>query len=256
MSCLHAERVFDALEALFDGSSLASDLTVEGDKIGHGMEMTFPSLEYLCVLAQDSGTAIAVRDAIWAELVQLAQVRAGDWQLAAVWVMLPGLRSVSRKIFRRTRVEIKEIDSAVVTGFLEALHAVDPNRPHLGAHLWWKAHNYASRACAALTLETPVENIELAAGADDQGMAYRDSLVEAVHEGVLTGAEADLIGRTRLEGERLGAVAEQMGLRYHACHQRRARAEGRLAEYLLIDGTRKQKDYSRPGFTSAPADAA
>jgi hypothetical protein len=236
LSCLQAGRVFDALDAQFADSSLASTLTIDGDKIGHGMETTSPSLEYLRGLAQDPGTEIAVRDAIWTELVHLAQKRAGEWQLAAIWMMLPGLRSASRKIFRRTRIEIKEIDSAVITGFIEALQAADPKRQHLGAHLWWKAHNDATRACALLRQETPVEDIELVAGMQNHQLDHSDSLNAAVHEGVLTGAEADLIGRTRLEGERLGAVAEQMGLRYHACHQRRARAEGRLAGYLLLDG--------------------
>jgi hypothetical protein len=257
LSCLHAERVFDALETQFIGSSLASNLTLDGDKIGYGMEATSPSLEHLRVLAQDPDTEIVTRDAIWAELVQLAQGKAGEWQLAAVWMMLPGLRSVSRKIFRRTRVEMKEIDSAVITGFIEALHAVDPKRQHLGAHLWWKAHNYASRACAALGQETPVEDIELVAGMRDQQPNHGDSLTAAVHEGVLTGAEAELIGRTRLEGERLGAVAEQMGLRYPACHQRRARAESRLTGYLLLNGGPKQERHDPPsGCVHVATDAA
>jgi hypothetical protein len=236
LSCLQADRVFDALDAQFADSSLASILTLDGNKIGHGMEATSPSLEYLRGLAQDPGTDIAVRDAIWTELVHLAQVRAGEWQLTAIWMMLPGLRSASRKISRRTHIEIKEIDSAVITGFIEALQAADPKRQHLGAHLWWKAHNYATHACALLRQETPVEDIELVAGMQNRQPGHGDSLSAAVHEGVLTGAEADLIGRTRLEGERLGAVAQQLGLRYHACHQRRARAEGRLAGYLLLDG--------------------
>lgn len=79
----------------------------------------------------------------------------------------------------------------------------------------------------------------------------------AVHEGVLTGAEADLIGRTRIEGERLGAIAEQMGLRYHTCHQRRARAESRLAGYLLVDTaaepSRGQSEGRRPKRDCVPS---
>lgn len=235
MSCLHADRVFDALEAQFAGSSLALSLTLDGAKIGNGPEAASLTLEHLRVLAQDPGTEIVTRDAIWTELVQLAQRQSGDWQLAAIWMMLPGLRAASRKIFRRTRIEIDEIDSAVIAGFIEALHAADPKRHRLGAHLWWKAHNYASQSCAALKRETPVDDIEMVAGIHDQQTTHRDSLTDAVHEGVLTGAEADLIGRTRLEGERLGAIAEQMGLHYHTCHQRRARAESRLAGYLLVD---------------------
>ncbi|GLY85995.1 hypothetical protein [Actinoallomurus iriomotensis] len=236
MSCLQAERVFNALEVQFTASSLASTLTLDGNKVGHGMETTSPSLEYVRMLVQDPGTEIAIRDAIWAELVRLAQQHAGEWQLAAIWMMLPGLRTASRKIFYRTRVEVKEIDSAVITGFIEALQVADPNRPHLGAHLWWKAHNHAMQTCTLLAREMPVEDIELVAGTQGGQADHGDYLSRAVHEGILTGVEADLIGRTRLEGERLGAVAEQMGLKYHACQQRRARAETRLAGYLLLDG--------------------
>jgi hypothetical protein len=233
---LQADRVFDALAAQFATSSLASTLTLDGDRVGHGMETTSPSLEYVRALVQDPGTEIGIRDAIWAELVHLAQQRAGEWQLAAICMMLPGLRSASRKIFHRTWVEVKEIDSPVITGFIEALQSADPNRPHLGAHLWWKAHNHAMQACALLVREMPVEDVELVAGTHGRQTDHGDYLSRAVHEGVLTGVEADLIGRTRLEGERLGAVAQQMGLRYHACHQRRARAEIRLAGYLLVNG--------------------
>ena len=262
MTCLQAERVFDALDAQFAVSPLTSTLTLDGDKVGHGMEATSPSLESIRALVQDPGTDIGVRDAIWAELVHLVQEDAGDWQLAAIWMMLPGLRSAARKIFRRTRIEVKEIDSAVIAGFIEALQVADPARPHLGAHLWWKAHNHATRGCALLAQETPVEDIELVAGTRGRQTVHGDSLSRAVHEGVLTGAEADLIGRTRLEGERLGAVAQQMGLRYHACHQRRARAETRLVGYLLIGGvpnrakTRSLPCQTRHRYRQTATDAA
>lgn len=262
MSCLQADRVFDALDAQFTALSLASALTLDGDRVGHGMEATSPSLEYVRKLVQDPGTEIGIRDAVWTELVHLARQRPGEWQLAAIWMMLPGLRSAARKIFHRTRIEVKEIDSALVAGFIEALGAADPNRPHLGAHLWWKAHNHAMQACALLARETPVEDVELVAGMRGGRADHGDYLSQAVHEGVLTVVEADLIGRTRLEGERLGAVAQQMGLRYHACHQRRARAETRLAGYLLVDGapahakTSLRRGRVRRRSTQPAADAA
>lgn len=79
----------------------------------------------------------------------------------------------------------------------------------------------------------------------------RDGLLsEAVHAGVISASEADLITRTRLEGERLGSVAQRLGLQYHACAQRRARAEGRLAGYVLINGDAAPPDRGsgRPSY--------
>lgn len=242
LACLQGDRVFDAIEAQFEAASLDSTLKIDGAKIGHGPAEHAVPLAYLRELMLDSTTDIAIRDAAWTELVRLAQADGGDWQLAAVWMMLPGLRKASRKIAWSTGVEAKEADAEVAAGFIEALHAAEPSHEHLGAHLWWQAYNHGRRACAKSSKETPVEDLERVGAGRSTQEPSSDSLAEAVYDGVLTEPDAELIGRTRVEGERLGAVADQMGLRYHACRQRRARAESRLAGYLLVNGAERSEE--------------
>lgn len=66
-------------------------------------------------------------------------------------------------------------------------------------------------------------------------------LARAVHAGVITGLEADLIGVTRLEEVPIGVYAERVGLSRWAAYKARARAEERLVAAVtantLDDGT-------------------
>lgn len=178
-----------------------------------------------------------MKDAMWAELTRLCQERGGDWHLTAIWMMLPALRkAVWRR--QRTGMELTETEAEAVAGFIEAISAADPQRARLGSHLWWQTYRHLAKVAARERTAIPVADTEMIQSRQEDPMRPKDLLADAVHEGVLTVPEADLISRTRLEGERLGAVAQQLGLRYHACRQRRARAEGRLASYVLIDGNR------------------
>jgi len=186
----------------------------------------------------DRDADLAVRDAIWRELVRLARTYGHDWQLVAIWMMLPGLRKVSSDLSAGAAGESRDVEAEIVAGFLETLQTMDLEGEALDAELWRTAYRHGRRARAQLShaRELPFGDLELVGGIRD-GVDQPDALLsEAVHSGVLTIPEADLINRTRLEGERLGAVAQQMGLRYHACRQRRARAEGRLAGYVVLNG--------------------
>ncbi|WP_157036344.1 hypothetical protein [Streptomonospora alba] len=65
---------------------------------------------------------------------------------------------------------------------------------------------------------------------------HPDAVVErAVERGVLTGAEAELIGASRLEETSLRILAAQQGGGYWALAKRRSRAEERLVR-ALVDG--------------------
>lgn len=100
---------------------------------------------------------------------------------------------------------------------------MDLDREKLGADLWWASYRHGQRARSMFTrsLGTPVEDVDLVAGTQAKSSEPDGLLGEAVHAGVISASEADLITRTRLEGERLGSVAQRLGLRYHACAQRR-----------------------------------
>ena len=75
--------------------------------------------------------------------------------------------------------------------------------------------------------------LELAAAAPPRPPLGVDGLVAgAVHRGVVGGREAELILRSRVDGERLGMLAAELGVGYGALRRRRARAEARLRAAL------------------------
>ncbi|MFI0444482.1 hypothetical protein [Actinomadura sp. 6N118] len=231
---MRSERLLDAIEAHFKETSLESEILLEGEPV-QGQPAEPVRLGLARILILDRAAEPAFRDAVWAELVARAQSHEGQWQLAALWMMVPGFRGIVSKLSRGLITDRKEVEAEVVAGFLEALHKADANRPRLGTHLWWAAYRHGCKARTHMLQEIPSEELALFTAHQTGQDHETHPLIGAVHEGVLSTSEADLINRTRLEGERLGAVAERMGLQYQACHRRRARAEGRLAGYLLID---------------------
>jgi nucleotide-binding universal stress UspA family protein len=216
MSCLQRMHVLDEIEARFDALSMTFDRPFT--EIREGM--------------LDRAVDLREKDAVWRELLVNARRERADWQLAALWMMVPGLRGIVRRCAGGPGADSRDLESEAVTGFLEAVRDIDLERDAIGPRLWWAAKRKVQRAAAQLGRELPVEDIEVKAV--NGGGIPGDPLREAVHDGVISDVDARLIGSTRLEGERLGSVAERLGLRYHACQRRRARAEGRLAGYLLV----------------------
>lgn len=238
MSCIKTDRVFSAIEGYFADSSQQMRLGIELPGCPDGADRGMPLADARrLLLAREAEPAW--RDAIWSSLISRAQVNGGAWELAAVWMTTPGLRKLAGILHRRNAAaDIKEIDSEILLGFIEALRAIDPKKERSGARLWWGAFRRGQDACARSRRELPVGDVELVAGNPPAVESSGTSLSEAVHDGVISVPEADLINRTRIEGERLGAIAERLGLRYHACCQRRARAEpaGRIPPYERDEG--------------------
>ena len=58
-------------------------------------------------------------------------------------------------------------------------------------------------------------------------------LAAAVRSGIITAADADLIGASRLEGIPLSRLAAETGSRHDSLCRRRAKAEKRLTRALL-----------------------
>ncbi|KAB2375401.1 hypothetical protein [Actinomadura montaniterrae] len=175
------------------------------------------------------------QDEVWRKIVQRARGGDEQWKLAAIWLLLPALRKISRH-YGGWGADSGDVASEAVTAFFEELQKVDAAQARIGASLWWAARRRAAQVRLQRSREVPSEELALNAARQELGDHEVRPLVEAVHEGVISISEAQLINKTRLEGERLGAIAESMGLRYQACHRRRARAEGRLVGYLRIQG--------------------
>lgn len=227
MSRLRRTHLLDEIEEAFAQTSVVEPPILDGER----------SLSEARAIVLDRTADLNVKDRVWRELVRNARTNGPDAQLAALWMMSPGLRKIATRWSRSPGIDLRDIEAEAVLGFLMALRTVNIEREGIAAALWWRAYDHAARAATSLTKEMPVEDIDLVSPSSRGASGIPDSpLEDAVYAGVITISEADLINKTRLEGERLGSVAERMGLKYHACRQRRARAEGRLAGYLLIDG--------------------
>lgn len=156
-------------------------------------------------IARDPGTAPEQRDAIWRDLVQRTRREPEPWRLAAVWVMLPGLRAAAHRLAQRTRLDIAEIRSALIAGFLEALGTIDPQRENLGSALYWSSYTSARATCRAYGRELPTEDI-------DRAGKPHDVPDVPVHSGVVATTRRTVPARGTLEGERLGSIAHRAGV--------------------------------------------
>lgn len=244
-------------------SALTSTLSIDGTGLGHGLPSGPVPLKDIRPLMLDRATDPHVGIMVWQELARAAQAKGEPWLLAATWMMIPGLCGISARISRAPGTEQGEIEAEIIAGFMAALRVADTGRENLSAHLWWAAYRAGQRARRMFdqAREIPVDDLDLAAQVQTEPGDPDALLDDAVHAGVISASEADLITRTRLEGERLGAAAERLGLRYNACAQRRWRAEGRLAGYVLIGGdalppqahqARQPGQRRRPAATASP----
>jgi hypothetical protein len=151
-----------------------------------------------------------------------------------VGLALPVLLPVAAKLTNRFRGEVHDIHAAVLTGFLEALTNVDLTRPAILVRLRWAAYRAGHRALReALDAAAPVADLGTRAPGPEHAGGHPDFvLLAAVEAGVLTAAEAALIGKTRFGGMSLADAAHARGQTYKATQQARHRAEPKLADYL------------------------
>ncbi|KAA5825423.1 hypothetical protein F1721_32815 [Saccharopolyspora hirsuta] len=177
-----------------------------------------------------------VRDEVWAYLVERSRQEGGSWTVGCVGVALPALTRIASELSRRFAGDPSDIHAAVLTGFLTELAHIDLRRPGIMTRLRWAAYR-AGHTALRESLDAPVPS----------GSGFRSTepappwghpdfvLARAVAEGVITAAEAELIGATRLEGLPLQTAAEQRGVSYEAIKKTRRRAELRLAAYLRTE---------------------
>ncbi|WHM36007.1 hypothetical protein [Streptomyces sp. BPTC-684] len=244
--------LLDTVESVFQ--ALAADpnpLTLDEDLFGQDvLSRPVPVDEVRSLLLECPETE--TRDAVWRALVRRAR-RGEDrdaWVLAAVGVMLPGLRRISKKQAGGPQVDRGDLDAEAVAEFLAALNKADPAADGLSKRLWWAAFRGAHRARrrdldAVQHLASSLgESIPSAPRAPSHPDLALGRLCE---EGIISQAEGDLIGRTRIEGEPLAVAARRLGISYEACSKRRGRAERRVVEHL----TRREPDQLPSGGADA-----
>ena len=110
--------------------------------------------------------------------------------------MLPGLKSATYRISRTSRLDIADLRSAVVTGFLEALATIDPDSSNLGSALYWSSYRAGRAAARAHIRELPTDDIERAAAPQPESAIAAHGATPAPHSTRPT--------RSQVEGERRG----------------------------------------------------
>ncbi len=191
----------------------------------------------------DRSTSFAARDAVLGWLVEQARTAGGDWPVVLLAVLSPGIRRLLSGPCRRLPSGAADLAAEAVAGLLATVEITDPARGRLAASLTWSARRAADRLLAAELREPAAgwdEPVDFPAAAGLVGLGGSGQpqhvdllLAEAVTAGVLSVGDADLIVTTRLDGERLEAVAETVGLSYAAACKRRQRAEAQLRCWLL-----------------------
>ncbi|WP_212007006.1 sigma-70 family RNA polymerase sigma factor [Catenulispora pinistramenti] len=218
-----ASREFDSLVAL--------PVLVGGRAFGEDRDYLLDEVKGL-LLAR--ATSPATRDLIWCEIVEGTRSRGDIWKTVALGMALPGLANLAKQFARDyADTSYEDLCAEVVTAFLEALRAVDVDRPAILTRMYWSTYRavrrsayaevLAAKAVAAATMNAHVES---EAGHPDF------VLVRLVSENVITEVEAGLISAVRLDRRPLGDVAELLGISPNAALLRLRKAEMRVAAHL------------------------
>jgi hypothetical protein len=205
----------------------------------------FEGPQVLIRFLRSRGADLDRKDAILAFLLE----RARDEELAARVVLeaiLPGLKRLAGSLFHEVGEE-HELSSLLLWCAWEEIRAypLERRRTRIAANLLLDTRK---RIRAQLAEERRQSSISirlepLAPSGGGPGEGDIDAfLARAVAAGAITEEEAELIARTRVDGDSVAAVAEEDRLPYITAYMRRHRAERRL---LLFLGLRPVKNRAR-----------
>jgi hypothetical protein len=200
---------------------------VDGRQLGHGLPRRRIALPELSAILMHPSCGAAAQDAAWRFLVGQARTGADRWVVGAVGVALPGLRHRAHLL---SKLSSGDLHAALVEAFLKALNKVDIDQPGIVNAL---LNATFSSARAALREQEPATSREanVAPGSALPPAPYGHPdlvLARAVRLGVLTVAEADLIGGTYLENVSVADYAERNRLPRWGVYRRRTAAVERL----------------------------
>jgi hypothetical protein len=213
-------------------------LALRAGRLAAGLPDRLVPLDELTVLLLHPSVSTRARNKVWADLVRRARAGSGAWTVGLCGVALPGLRRATASLAGAYRGDPADLEAEVLTGFLAALRALDPGELEaipLASRLTWAAYRagrtlaYADAAWAARR-----RDLDESCRAPAPPSGHPDFiLAAAVRRGVITAADAHLIGASRLEGIPLSRLAAETGSRHDSLCRRRAKAEKKLTRALL-----------------------
>lgn len=202
-------------------------LSIDGAQIGLGLPARRIPLHELASVLMHPSCSFAASDTVWRLLIDRARTGGPAWVVGAVGVALPGLRAAARRL---SRTYAGDVQAEVLAGFLAALGQVKPSGPRVVQRLCSTALVTARAALRASEPARADVNAAAPGSAPPPALSGHPDFVlaRAVAAGVITAAEADLIGATRLEDVPVAEYARRHGKTAKAVYKARDRAEERL----------------------------
>ena len=207
-----------------------SPLTFDGRPIdGLGRLLALDELRDLLVAGIDPDTC----DAIWRQLAGHAREWGAQWRVGVVGVALPGLTRMAARLSAGRRALAEDIDSALLIGFLDLLKNDKLTEPRLWLRLQWSAWRAAVKVCRTEDLLELPPDVPVGSRTPHRPYGHPDLVLgRAVAAGVLTAAQAELIGSTRLGDVLIEQIAAESGQPGSVVRMRRKRAERKVIAAL------------------------
>ncbi|BEL05715.1 hypothetical protein Q0Z83_039060 [Actinoplanes sichuanensis] len=180
-----------------------------------------------------AGTPAEVSDAVWRHLAGRARNDGPGWVVGAVGVALPGLTRMAGRLSAGVPGLADDIDAELLAGFLTALRGADLQPPRVWLRLCWAAWRAGKRARTTDDLLELPPDVPVGSRSPHRPYGHPDIVLgRAVHAGVLTAEQADLIGATRLGDVLVEQIAVAGGETGSVVRMRRRRAELKLVAAL------------------------
>jgi hypothetical protein len=215
---------------------------VHGTELGDGFaDRVIPVTELRAMLLHPACDHMR-RQQAWIAVVNKARGKGGAWMIAAVGLVMPGLKRVAARIPADLPCERAEVEQEMLAAVLEELARMEMGRGSIPARLCAAAdramHRIVYRVFAEAGRNAPLNH----AVPPPRPFGHPDFVLrQAVTDGVISESDAELIGRTRLEGIHPARLAVEYGITLRQVFRRRARAEEHLATALH----EKKRDSSR-----------
>ncbi|WP_051720599.1 hypothetical protein [Streptomyces sp. NRRL F-2799] len=165
----------------------------------------------------------ALQTRVWEEIGTRLRCEEQRWALVAMWLLTPRLRGAAKAITRSTNAEVGDVCAALLSGMVEGAGSVGTASPdHVEEYLIDSAFKAGWRTGRRSPRESPTEDVDAVRG--DQDVSETRTMpmgAEIVRVGMMSAALA-----RRAQGERLGALAQRLGLMPHVRETRRLRRAG------------------------------
>jgi hypothetical protein len=212
-------------------------LALHAASLACGLPDRLVPLDELRAVLLHPATGPLARNKVWAELIRRARSGSPAWVVGLVGVAMPGLRRAAATLAASYRGDPGDLQTEILTGFLAAMRSLDLDdldRVPLASRLCWAAWRAGkAHACADARYTTSRRDLPDSYDGPSMPWGHPDFvLAAAVTRGVLTSAQARLIGRNRLEGIPLAQIAAELGISHSALCNRRKRAEKAITEAI------------------------